>query len=211
MSTEKILTLLRFVLPHSPVIFEAGGHYGEDTIQFARLWPQGKVISFEPNPIAFRRLEESTKECSNVFSSQLAVSDYNGKATLYVCDDDDGSSSLLEPVKETEKLYSGQRVEVPCVVLDDWCKKNQVENIDFMWLDLEGLELQVLISSPGVLKGVKVIYTETNFYEYRKGVTRYGDLKSFLESRGFVLQTHSYVEHLQGDAIFIRTEERETK
>jgi hypothetical protein len=97
-------------------------------------------------------------------------------------------------------------VGVSCVILDDWCKKNNVDHIDFMWLDLEGLELQILQSSPLILNTVKVIYTETNFYEFRKNMTQYGALKEFLNSSGFRLLSHWYAQAHQGNAIFVRKE-----
>jgi hypothetical protein len=102
--------------------------------------------------------------------------------------------------------YQGPKVEVPCVILDDWCKKNNIEQIDFMWLDLEGLELQVLKSSPSILTTVKAIYTETNMYDFRKGMTKYKELRSFLEASGFTMLSHWYFEGLQGNAIFIKKE-----
>ena len=85
-------------------------------------------------------------------------------------------------------------------------QENSIDLIDFMWLDLEGLELQVLKSSPRILEKVKIIYTETNFFEFRKGMTQFNDLKIFLENVGFRLLSHWYVEGFQGDAIFIKKE-----
>jgi hypothetical protein len=73
-----------------------------------------------------------------------------------------------------------------------------------MWLDIEGIEQQVLECSPEILSTVKVIYTETNFFEFRKGTTQYDSLSEFLESAGFVLAAHWYNEGLQGNAIFVR-------
>ncbi len=207
------LDLIDRFLPEKPVIFEAGAHYGTETIQFVERWPEVTVISFEPNPHAFKELWERTKDIPNIYPYRLAASDYNGKATLYVChgtDEDnaeyEGASSLLEPSEWMKVHYQGPKIRVPCVVLDDWCKENKVKRIDFMWLDLEGMELQVLKSSPKILGTVRVIYTETNFKEFRKGMTQFKDLRKFLEDSGFTLLAHWYREGLQGDAIFIKNE-----
>ena len=75
-----------------------------------------------------------------------------------------------------------------------------------MWLDLEGLELQVLKSSPRILEKVNVIYTETNFLEFRLGMTQFTDLKTQLDNSGFKMLYHWYYEGLQGDAIFVKRE-----
>lgn len=205
--------LIAKFLPDNPMVFEAGGHYGYDTVRFAKKWPQGIIISFEPNPHAFTKLLEATKNLDNVCARNLAVNNYNGIAVLNVCygtngDNPifEGASSLLEPSEWMQIHYQGPKFEVPCVVLDDWCQENDIDHIDFMWLDLEGLELQVLKSSPKILTKVKVIYTETNFLEFRKGMTQYKDLKDFLESSGFQMLSHWYAEGFQGNAIFVKKE-----
>ncbi|NGX27546.1 MAG: hypothetical protein K940chlam6_01484, partial [Chlamydiae bacterium] len=118
----------------------------------------------------------------------------------------EGASSLLKPSKSQKIHYMGPQIEVPCVIFDDWCLANNIENIDFMWLDLEGFELQLLKSSPNIFKTVKVIYTETNFFKFRIGTTQYNVLKRFLETQGFKIIAHWYNESLQGDAIFVRKE-----
>lgn len=207
------LDLVAKFLPENPVIFEAGGHYGCDTIRFATRWSNGTIISFEPNPNAFAKLLESTKDAENVYAYNLAVNNYNGVAILNVCygttgNDPifEGASSLLDASECMKIHYGGPKIEVPCVVLDDWCQENNIDHFDFMWLDLEGLELQILKSSPRILEKVKVIYTETNFFEFRKGTTQFRDLKHFLESAGFELLSHWYTEGLQGDAIFVKKE-----
>ena len=86
----------------------------------------------------------------------------------------------------------------------DWCEANNMDHFDFMWLDLEGLELPVLKASPNVVKNVKVIYTD--FLEFRKGMTQFSELRSFLESSGFKMISHWYYQGFQGDAIFVKEE-----
>lgn len=200
-------------LTDSPIIFEAGGFDGSDTIKFAKKFPKGFIITFEPNPNAFIKLMQKIEGFTNVGAHQLAVNDKNGKALLYVCHGTygknplcEGASSLLEPTKNMEIHYMGPRIQVPCVVLDDWCEKNKVNHIDFMWLDLEGVELKVLKSSLKILKTVKMIHTETNFFMYRKKVVQYSALKKFLNNQGFVMVAHWYIPNLQGNALFVRKE-----
>ena len=208
-----VLDLIGNFIPEDPIVFEAGGHYGNDTVNFANHWPKGEIHSFEPNPNAFKKLCEATQGCQNVKAYNLAVADFNGKAILNVCYGStgdnpifEGASSLLRASPYMEVHYQGPKVEVDCVTLDRWCEKNEIDHIDFMWLDLEGMELQVLWSSPKILDTVKVIYTETNFAPFRMGMTQYHHLKPFLESAGFMLLSHWYTEGYQGNAIFVKKE-----
>lgn len=207
------LDLIAKFLPDNPVIFEAGGHYGWDTVKFCLKWPNAKIISFEANPHTYEKLLEKTNWLQNIQVYNLAVNNYNGTAILNACHREDkedpsyeGTSSLLPPSELTKNYYQGSQIEVPCIVLDDWCEKNNIETLDFMWLDLEGLEQQVLQSSPRILESVKVIYTETNFIPFRMGTTQYKELRAFLEKSGFKLLAHWYVETSQGEAIFVKNE-----
>jgi len=208
---DRPLDIIQALIPKNPVIFEAGGHYGVDTAKFSNKWPNAHIISFEPNPNAFEKLFALSIERDNIFPYPLAVANFNGPGIFYICygtygndPQFEGASSLL-PASEGMKIhYQGPEVMVDCVILEDWCKANGVSKIDFMWLDLEGMELQVLESSPEILRSVSVIYTETNFQKFRIGMTQYAALKSFLESSGFHLLSHWYQENLQGNAIFVR-------
>ncbi len=210
---KKPLDLIAKFLPENPIIFEAGAHYGTDTLNFAKRWPKATIISFEPNPHAFQIFSETTKDLTHVLKNNLAVNNYNGTAILHVCHGStgdnpiyEGASSLLEPSEWMQIHYQGPKVEVPCVILDDWCKENGFDHIDFMWLDLEGLEHQVLQSSPHILSRVKVIFTETNFLEFRKGMSQFKSLREFLTNSGFTLFSHWYAEGMQGNAIFVKKE-----
>lgn len=208
---SKKLELIAKFLPDDPVVLDAGGLYGNEAMDFFKKWPNGTILSFEPNPHAFDILLDNTKDASNIYPFNLALNTYNGMALLFVCYGSngnnpifEGASSLLKPSDWMAIHYQGPKIKVPCVVLDDWCKKNQVEHIDLMWLGIEGSELQVLKSSPEILKTIKVIHTKTNFLEFRQGMTQYNDLKKFLENSGFKLLSHWYAEGFQGSAIFVR-------
>ena len=202
--------LIEKIIDPDDVILEAGGFDGSDTIGLAKMVPQGKVISFEPNPPRYEELTAKTKDLPNVASYPFALGEKNAMIPFYVCYGAqydpiyEGASSVLPPSEWMKINYQGPRIEVPCLVLDDWCRENNQSKIDFMWLDLEGYELQVLRSSPHILSTVKTIYVETNFYAFREGMTLYDDLRAFLESRGFMLLSHGYYKGVQGNAIFVR-------
>lgn len=210
---SKVLELVSAILnTKDPVILEAGGHYGTDTIKFIKCWPKAKIITFEPNPHAYKKLVAACQAFLGITPVNVALSDYDGEAILHVCYGStgdrvefEGASSLLDASDFMKPHYRGPDVVVPCVILDHWCIENEVQEIDFMWLDLEGMELHVLESSPEILKTVQAIYTETNLRDFRSGMTRYEDLKYFLESSGFTMICHWYREDLQGNALFVRT------
>lgn len=212
-TTEQRLEIIQQFLPRNPRVFEVGAFDGKESVKFAKLWPNGVIISFEANPQRFAQYKEKARHFPNMHGYNLAVNSYNGTADFFLCWGTngtdpifEGASSLLPASKSMEIHYMGPKIQVPCVILDDWCAENQISAFDFMWLDIEGFELQFLESSPHILSTTKVIYTETNFYEFRQEMSQYKDLRFFLESQGFKLIAHWYREGLQGDAIFVRSE-----
>lgn len=205
-----------YFIPYNPIIVEAGGYEGKNTKQTASAYPDGRVIVFEPNPRAFEQLLNKCADLSNVVAIQAALNTYNGAAKLHInhgvyCNDAqlEKWSSLLEGfcfgTADYFNCFKGPDVEVPCVILDDWCKENHIDHIDCLHLDTEGFELQILKSSPDILKTVIVIHTKTNLTLFRQGTTQYSELKEFLEQSGFTLLSHWYLEGLQGEATFIQT------
>ncbi len=204
-----------YFLPYNPVIVEAGGYEGENAKRLANLYPQGKVFVFEPNPRAFQALLHTVEGLENVTATQAALYTCSGTVNLHlnhgVYNNDirlEPLSSLLQtfyPGNVPFSAFKGPSVEVPGIVLDDWCRERQVDHIDCLLLDTEGFELQILKSSPEILKTVIVIHTKTNLAMFRKGTTQYRELYEFLAQSGFTLLSHWYLEGLQGEATFIQT------
>lgn len=200
-------------LPYNPVILEAGAFRGEETLRMAKQWPEARVIALEPNPESFNLLQKKVQETSNVEAHNLALTTYNGIATLNVCRGMKGeesafeyASSMLPLTKEMEVYCKGPQIIVPCSTLEDFCDEKQIDHIDLLRLELEGLELQVLQSSPQILKNTKVIYVKTLMHPYRSGMTNYSELKRFLENSNFVLLSHWYQPGIIGYAIFLSRE-----
>lgn len=202
-------------LPYNPVIIEAGAFQGDETCRASKLWPQGRIIAFEPNPEAFDVLQKKVQNesASNVKLYNLALSDYNGIASLNVCNGMKGvdsifgyASSLLPLTQEMQIYCKGPQIIVNCVNLDDWCKEQQIDHVDLLRLELEGLELRVLESSPQILQNTKVLFIKTLMHPYRVGMTQYNALKAFLERSGFVLLSHWFEPGITGHAIFLSRE-----
>lgn len=200
-------------LPYNPVIVEAGTFNGDETCLAAKLWPMGKIYAFEPNPEAFENLKRSTEQFENVTPLPLALADYNGTATLYVChgmqgnDPIFGYASSLLPLPEGMKVYcKGPSIPIPCVTLDHFCLNNQIDHIDLLKLELEGLELPVLQNATSILDRVNIVFVKTIRHPYRIDMTEYSDLKEFLEKSNFVLISHRYQPGIIGHAVFLSRE-----
>lgn len=189
------LDWISLYLPHNPVIVEAGAHIGTDTVEMARQWPAGKIYAFEPNLQIYPQLERAAASLKNVSTFPIALGDRIGVADFYLSKSAsqtdggcDAQSSLLPPSKEYWRwdwIEFDEPVQVPVTTLDQWAKDNGVTHVDFLWLDLQGSEFQVLQASPDILKTVTFIQTEFSKLPFYEGTVLFDDLTQWLEERGF--------------------------
>lgn len=198
-----VLNFLKPFLPENPVILECGGCNGEETVRFSAYWPESVIYTFEPIPELFQQLTYRTENFQNIHRYQLALADRTGKLSFFFSDynntgNPSGSSSLLPP-KEVFKfdhaLTFNKIIDVDAMTLDDWALQEGVEHIDFMWLDMQGFELNMLKVSE-LAKTVHIIYIEVEFIEVYAGQYLYPEIKHWMEQNGFELIALDFDENL---------------
>jgi FkbM family methyltransferase len=136
----------------TPTILDCGSNVGLSVIYFKQLYPQSKVIAFEPDASNFNLLQR------NLTSFGLTDVELNKKAiwsedTVLLFSS--SASSVGSKVDKESVEGHGERVEA--VSLSSYLK-NQV--VDFLKLDIEGAEVEVIASSREYLKNVKNIFIE---------------------------------------------------
>lgn len=181
------------IIPDNIIIVEGGAFHGDDTLRMAQTWPNSKIYSFEPIPELFAQVKEKTSLYQNITCINLALAEKNGLAPFWPSENPkkpgkhSQAGSLLPP-KERLK-YSEIRFKEPfnvqTVSLDSWTKQNNIDHIDFLWLDLQGYELPVLEGSLKLLPEISFIYTEVNFVEAYAGQKTYPEIVSWLEKHNF--------------------------
>lgn len=203
-----LLAGLKDSLGESPVVVEAGAHSGLDTVCLARLFAGGTVHAFEPVPDLYARLAKRTRRLANVRTYACALGARSGRATLHLSGGaSDGSSSLLPPTGHLAfhpKVTFATGVDVPCLSLDDWAARHGVAKVDLVWLDLQGLEYDVLAASTRVLPTVKAIYTEVSLKEMYAGSRLYPEYRAWLEAQGFAVVAEDLRWADMGNVLFAR-------
>jgi hypothetical protein len=56
--------------------------------------------------------------------------------------------------------FKQQPTTVQSTRLDTFCEQSNITEIDFIWMDVQGAELEVLSGGDRILKNTKYIYTE---------------------------------------------------
>ncbi|SNX52860.1 FkbM family methyltransferase [Thermoanaerobacterium sp. RBIITD] len=154
----EIDTLAKFIKPGDTVI-DAGAYIGTHTIAFANIvGNSGRVIAFEPNPIAFRILENNCvrNSCSNVVLYPYALGNAEGQVSLFINTNNNvGGSCLLDVNKESNDRNHQIIVEQRRLdsILND--------SLHFIKADVEGMELELLEGSENlIIKYKPVIFLE---------------------------------------------------
>ena len=205
-------------LPNDPVILEAGTCGGEDTCFFKKIWKNSTIYGFEPMPQSYQRTLDNIKSLKGIKIFPYALCDFVGEAVFYVSQANAGCSSLLpdnfgsivwpfendcSDAELNNNHYQDIPITVPTTTINAWGKKYKIPHIDYIWLDTEGSELQILSAGTNYLHNVRVISTEVNFQEFRSGMTQFSDLYEFLTQHNFSLKYIYANPKWQGVAMFV--------
>lgn len=169
-------------------IIECGGHLGKDTVRMCNIFSNANIYCIEANNYLCDKLKLINIKNLKIFN--YALSTENKDVSFFLdCnkDGDMGASSLLQSNDFFLKnhIKNEQEIVVKGITLSEFMKLNNIDTIDFLWMDIEGYEYYVLNSSIEILKNIKYIYTEVNFQEFRKNMKLYEDIKKLMNDNNF--------------------------
>lgn len=133
---EPELAFVRDYLQPGMSVLDAGAAFGAYSLPMAKLvGKDGKIWAFEPGSTAARYLEESRNK--NAFEQleirELALGDKTGLGYL-----------KQAQTPELNILADEEGEEVSVATLDEWWKSNQKPHLDFIKIDVNGMEGKVL-------------------------------------------------------------------
>jgi len=146
------------------IVFDVGAHCGIYTL-FART--RAKMLyAFEPNPETFRFLNQNTAGCQNVKSCNIALAE---KSEILQFHDADLSMNCSTIKSQSGVKDSGYLVIARC--LDDLLDFYELERVDFVKIDAEGSELEILKGGEKSLRSQKIKALAVASYHYAQEVT----------------------------------------
>lgn len=200
-------------------VFDIGACEGEDSVRYARLFPNATVYAVEPLPRNLPLLQRNAALAGpgRVRILPVALSDRVGTATFYVSSGrpegqpEDGdwdfgnkSSSLLPPDRHLEIhpwVHFDETLEVTTETLATVCEEGAVEEIDLIHLDVQGAELAVLAGAGSILERTKVVWLEVEAVPLYQGQPLRSDVQRFMATHGFVRLLDT-VGEVSGDQLY---------
>lgn len=183
-----------------------GAHYGQEygTYKECNI---DKIIFIEPQREVFKVLRDKFFHHKDVKLINAACGSKNKENQIMYCDRNNQgqSSSLMRPVdhltQHPEIIFDRQEL-VDVYQLDFLIPMGY----DFLVMDCQGFELEILKGANEVLKGIETIYLEVNRSEMYEGCAGHIDIENYLNERGFALMETKWAHHRLGwgDAIYKR-------
>ena len=185
-------------------IIHVGGHYGEELQDYIDEGIQD-IVLFEPLDENFDILKEKAEKLNaNIKGFQVALGSEKGTATMYVSDNEKQSSSILKPkvhlthhphvnFPETEEVEVGRMDDYP------------TGNYNFLNMDVQGYELEVLKGATETLKKVNYVYCEVNRDEVYENNAYVEEIDEFLAQYGMERVETDWEGDIWGDALYIKT------
>ena len=135
---------LRRYLHNGMTILDVGAHHGYYALLASRaVGSAGKVVAFEPSPKERCRLQQHLRlnDCRNVRVEPFALEAVEEEKDLFLVDGaEDYCNSLRPPVVNAGTTT----IKVRTTTLDKIVRLRQIGSVDFIKMDVEGAELNVL-------------------------------------------------------------------
>jgi FkbM family methyltransferase len=147
--------------------FDIGANRGEWTSNLLQYLDRNKYDSkcvyihlFEPDPTAYEILKTRFEKNENLLIEKIAISSRSGKARFFMVGKASGTNSLY---KHTEKEI--EFVEIQTETIDNYCQKKGIRHIDFVKIDTEGHDFEVILGAEKMMKNgsISIIQFEYNW------------------------------------------------
>lgn len=195
-------------------VIDVGAHGGEFARMIKRVLPDAAIYSFEPLKDVFQRLEQETKNGSNITAFNCALGDREETVEIHRSSWVQSSSILpMAPLhKEAFPVsadHTSQTIEVKR--LDDVLKGFTLKPEVLIKIDVQGYEDKVLAGGPDIIAKTKAIIVEVSFRELYEGQPLFERIFQLLNGEGFRYMGNLYQllnpldgAPLQADALFVR-------
>ena len=181
------------------IIFDIGAHTFYDGITYKRTFPEIEVYAFEPDK---RMIDANQHFAKNVGVNiiPVALCDFDGETMYYPSDSLGGqmhtdSGGIFPVIEYNPHMVWGQPYLVKCSRFDTFCDMNNISEIDYVHMDVQGAEHRVMKSIREYRP--KYIFAETCAFSTYDTNTSIEEFNTYMESLGYEIH-----KKLQYDTLY---------
>ena len=186
------------------IFFDIGAHEGESIEIFSKNFTISKIYSFEPSPINFLKLKNKVNlflknfKDTKIYVENVGLGDE--KKRIYLKQLNESSSSTINQINKNSKYFKKKifflnklhtknfykNIDIQIIRLDEYLNNNSIEYINFMKVDTEGYELDVLQGLGTKIYNVQYIMFEHHYHDMLVKTYKFSDINELLIKNNFI-------------------------
>lgn len=200
---EHEINFLKSVLKEGDIFIDIGANVGLYTVVASkRVGQTGSVFAFEPSTREYELLQKNItlNKLNNVKLLKIALSNYNGIASLRVAGGKNTGMNTLAPTFFSDRVKLQNTEKVPIYKLDDYLDKLSINTITGIKMDIEGYEIFALEGMKNTLQrfmpflmmevNERALQTTGNNSKKLLGLVKNLDYEIFYyDENGYLIQT----------------------
>jgi FkbM family methyltransferase len=161
------------------VVLDIGAYRGEWMSLCRSVWPESSVLMVEGNPQRAEALHKRySAEPGLAVECAILGAESKEDVPFYELD---AASSVLPAAEETDHI----RMSLPMRTLERVTRGSVFEKPDFIKLDIQGYELEVMKGGLSLLRNCEAVLIEVNLIPVYTGVPLLREVLDFLGDEGF--------------------------
>jgi FkbM family methyltransferase len=171
------------------IVFDVGANVGQSAKIYLARFPSSHIYCFEPVINTFHQLQKNLKDNERIDCYQLALGSSKSRGTMVM----QGSSDnffLSGMSREESPMNSDVTTEsVDIVTLDEFCHSKRIDQINYLKIDTEGGDLEVLKGAVNMLTAQRIdlVEVETGMNPRNSRHVPFEAIKKFLESHEYFI------------------------
>ncbi|WP_347485396.1 FkbM family methyltransferase [Vandammella animalimorsus] len=166
-----------------------------------------KIYGFDPDQEECARLQAAYAHMPSgaVTCVPQGLAREIGRRNLYITKDP-ACSSLHPPIQflaenypELDCIRLEKIISIDVTTLKKWAQENSIKNIDYIKIDTQGSELEILKGAEEILESVNCIDIEVEFNPIYEGQSLFWEVDAYLRTKGFQLWRFPNIVHYSQD------------
>jgi FkbM family methyltransferase len=188
-------------------VIHVGGHIGQEMETYKKNNVTNLIV-FEPQKVPFQKLSSVVESVG--FDNVTLVNKALGNSCKMVemtCNDDGLCSSILNPkhvLEQYPNIIFDRKETVEMVTMDSVIPQDH--SFNFLNMDTQGYELEVLKGARKTLERIDCVYTEVNNTEVYEDNALIEEIDDFLKDYDMIRVETDWMGGTWGDAFYIRQE-----